>query len=274
MKKILLLCDGENFPKGAFDFIKQLRKAEPVTVKGIFFTPVDIEQMIHLSYVPVSGPYVKVKEREKSQVKKSQVHFTSECERNGIRHQVHEYEDAWNKDLLVKESRFADIALFSEKLFCRDVLNRQPNYFMEETLQHVECPVLIVPEEYNTIESITIAYDGSKEGLFALKQFCNLFPNLTDLPAEFAHTTKNMSDELPDQRLLLEYISCHFKSAFTRQIQLKLVSGFADWMDQKKNTLLISGSYSRSGVSNLLKKSFISEVIKKDSCPIFIAHGI
>lgn len=37
MKKILLLCDGDNFPKGAFRFIKNIREEEPVLVKGLFF---------------------------------------------------------------------------------------------------------------------------------------------------------------------------------------------------------------------------------------------
>ena len=44
MKKILLLCDGENFPPGAIRFIRNMRENEPLCVKGLFFNPIDIEQ--------------------------------------------------------------------------------------------------------------------------------------------------------------------------------------------------------------------------------------
>ena len=46
MKKILFLCDGENFSEASFEFIRQLSVNETVSVKGLFFTPIDIEQMV------------------------------------------------------------------------------------------------------------------------------------------------------------------------------------------------------------------------------------
>ena len=75
MKKILFLCDGDNFPQGAFRFIQQLRDTEAIYAKGLFFTSIDTEQLIPIGFIPISEPYVKLKEEEKIILKKSQERF-------------------------------------------------------------------------------------------------------------------------------------------------------------------------------------------------------
>ena len=117
MKKILFLCDGDNFPQGAFRFIRQLRESEAVFAKGLFFTSIDTEQLIPMGFIPVSEPYVKLKEEEKLILKKSQDRFSKECTANGIKCQVHPYDGSWDKELFIKESRFADLVVISEELF-------------------------------------------------------------------------------------------------------------------------------------------------------------
>jgi hypothetical protein len=272
MKKILFLCDGDNFSSGAFEFIKQMAGNETVVVKGLFFTPIDIDQLIPISYIPISEPYVKLKEHEKELVHKSQQLFVSECESSGIRHQVHSYTKEWNKEILEKESRYADMVIISEELFCCDALDKQPNYFMEETIRLAECPVIVVPENFRAIEKVAIAYDGKKESMFALRQFANLFPNLMDCPTDIIHIKDDESEEIPDRELLLEYTKAHFEARFTSKLHFDPKKYFTSWLDNKKNVLLVTGSFSRSGLSNMFKESFAREVISKHSCPIFIAH--
>ena len=60
MKKILLLCDGDNFPSGATRFIRQMRDNEPIYVKGLFMNPVDVLEMMPVGFIPVSGPYERL----------------------------------------------------------------------------------------------------------------------------------------------------------------------------------------------------------------------
>jgi hypothetical protein len=272
MKKILFLCDGDNFSKGAFEFIKQLGSNEAIFVKGLFFTPIDIEQMIPLSYVPISGPYVKLKELEKDLLLKSQGTFLKECESYGIRHQIHSYSKDWNKEILGRESRYSDLIVISEELFCCDAVDSQPNYFMEETLRLAECPVIVVPENFRAIERLAIAYDGKKEGMYALKQFIYLFPEFVDFPAELVHIKNEISEEIPDQDLLREYTSAHFESQFTSKLHFDPKKYLPIWLESKKNVLLITGSYSRSAFSNIFRESFARQVIASHTCPIFIAH--
>ena len=131
MKKILFVCDGDNFSLGAFDFIKGLQEAEPLSVTGVFFTPIDFEQLVSVSYMPNAGPYVKLKEQEKKLVRNSEDKFKQLCESAGIKYHIHDQHEEWSSDLLVKETRFADLMVISEELFCSNIFAGQPNVFHE-----------------------------------------------------------------------------------------------------------------------------------------------
>jgi hypothetical protein len=273
MKKILFLCDGDNFSEASLEFIRQLSVHETVSVKGLFFTPIDIEQMVAISFVPIAEPYIRLKEQEKQLVEKSQQRFIQACEDAGLRYQVHSYTKEWNKEIIGQESRYADLVVLSGELFCRDVPDRQPNYFMEETLRLAECPVIVVPENFRAIERVTIAYDGKKESMFALRQFANLFPDLLELPTDIVHIKNDADDNIPEQDLLLEYTKAHFEAQYTSRLHFEPKKYFASWLDDKKNVFLVTGSFSRSPLSNTLKESFSTEIIKRHGCPIFIAHS-
>jgi len=272
MKKILFLCDGDNFPQGAFRFMQQLRDTEAILAKGLFFTSIDTEQLIPIGFMPISEPYVKLKEEEKIVLKKSQERFIKECESHGIKCQINPYTGSWDKELFIKESRFADLVVLSEELFCRDILDVQPNYFMGETLRVSECPVIVVPENFESVDRLAIAYDGGKEALFALKQFAYLFPEYTDLPADFVHIKDEQEDDIPDRELLQEYAGSHFDSLFASKLHFNAKKYFPAWLESKKNVFLVAGSYSRSSISNAFRQSFADKVISKHACPVFIAH--
>jgi hypothetical protein len=272
MKKILFLCDGDNFSKGAFEFIKQIAGNESLVAKGLFFTPIGISQLVPIGFIPISEPYVRLKEHEKELVQKSQKRFVRECEASGIKHQVHVYTNEWSKEILEEESRYADLIVISEELFCSDALDRQPNYFMEQILRMSECPVVVVPEKFRNIERIAVAYDGKKESMFALKQFVALFPDLLGLPTEIVHIKNDASEDIPNRDLLGEYTSAHFEAQFTSKLHFDPNKYFTSWLENKKNVFLIAGSFSRSAFSNLFRESFAKEIISKHSCPIFISH--
>jgi hypothetical protein len=272
MKKILLLCDGDNFPSGAIRFIRQMRETEPIYVKGMFFTPVDTLEMIPVGFIPVSGPYAKLKENEHALVSQSQKKFAEAFENVGIKYDIHPYEADWNVDLFQKESRFSDLVVISEELFCNNMMELQPNYFMKEALKASECPVMVVPEKFKFIERIAIAYDGKKESMHAIKQFVYLFPNLADLPTEIVHVREKTSDDIPDRDLLREYSFSHFQAQYTSKLHFDPKKYFTSWLEEKKNVLLIAGSFSRSSFSNNMRKSFAEQIISEHTCPIFIAH--
>jgi hypothetical protein len=272
MKKILFLCDGDNFSNGAFRFIKQMNENDRVFIKGIFFMPIDYEQLISVTYMPVSGPFERLKAEEKRLVKQSKDRFIEQCDNARIKYHIHDINEGWDKDLFVKESRFADLVVISEELFCSNLFSEQPNFFMQEALRGAECPVMVVPENFKTLERIAFAYDGKKESMFALKQFAYLMAQYTDLPAEFVFIKYDKTSEIPNADLLQEYSRLHFDSLATSKLHFDAKKYFTTWLLEKKNVLLVTGSYARSAVSNLLNRSFTDHVIRDHTSPVFIAH--
>src|ERR1700736_797512 len=103
MKRILFVCAGEAFPKGAFAFLQSLQQHEPVSVTGLFFSPIDYEAMTTVSQVPIAAPYLRLKGKEKKVVDDNKALFAGQCEQLYIRHQVHENDGEWYKDTLAKE---------------------------------------------------------------------------------------------------------------------------------------------------------------------------
>ena len=272
MKKILLLCDGDHFPSGATRFIRQMRDHEPIYVKGLFMDPVDTLEMIPAGYVPISAPYERLKQKEKQLVMKSQDRFVEAFDKAGIKYEIHPHTGEWDRELFVRESRFADLVVISEELFCENKMEVQPNFYMIDALRASESPVVVVPEQFKRIDHLAFAYDGGKECMFAIKQFTHLFPNLTDLPSEFVHIKNEAADEIPERALLGEYTFSHFEAQHTSKLHFDPKKYLTAWLGTKKNVFLVSGSFSRSAVSNVFKKSFADRVIAEHSCPIFISH--
>lgn len=144
---------------------------------------------------------------------------------------------------------------------------------MQELLHRTECPVVVIPESFNSIDRLAFAYDGKKESLYAIKQFVNLFSCFSDLPAEFIYLNSDPLSSLPDADLLKEYVSAHFNNVSMAKLPFDPHKNLSQWMNNKKNTLLITGSYARSKVSLYFRDSFADEVIKAHTNPLFIAHS-
>jgi hypothetical protein len=275
MKKLLFICDGDHFSNGSFQFVQFLRETEHLFIKGLFFASVDYEQMMPVGYVPVLGPYAKMKEEEEIVLMQGEAQFSSRCKTAGIKYSIHENNGPWDKSLIGKESRFSDLIVISEELFFTEVfLNDQPNFFMQELLRAAECPVMVVPENFHFTTSLALAYDGSKNSMFAIKQFANLFPQLTDLPAKFVFIADDDNDEIPDRNLLDEYASLHFDSHGTSKLHFEPRTYINTWLENQKGVMLVTGSFSRSGFSALRNKSFSDPVIREHTCPVFIAHAV
>jgi hypothetical protein len=274
MKKIVFVCDGENFPEGAFKFITSLQMAETISLKALFFTELAVETFDFITGVPYGGVSERIRKELNQEVHGSRDRFIEKCESVGIRYKIGEIKSSWDTERFISETRFADLAVISKQLFYQDLSKFQPNVFMREALHASECPVLIVPENFTSVDRIVLAYDGKKESAFALKQFTNLFTQFDHLPIEFVYVSDEENSEIPDKELLKEYSNAHFDAGQIREIKIIEHHSFSNWLGGLKNALIISGSFSRSAVSRMVKPSFINQVIEKNSVPLFIAHNV
>lgn len=273
MNQVLFVCAGKEFPQGAFNFLLSLQKDRPVNVLGLFFSPVDIDAIAAAAQLPVQAPYDRIREREREQMAANKALFARHCDTHHIHYHIHDNCEQWDKDILVKESRFADLLVLSGELFYADINLRQPNVYLQEALHCAECPIIVVPEDFHQCDHLFFAYDGSRESVFAMKQFSYLLPQYTELPADIVYVKEESSDDIPDLEPLRHYSRLHFESMGFSKLRFKAAHYFATWIGEHKQVMLVTGSYGRSPFSYLAKRSFAEQVIREHKLPVFIAHA-
>ncbi|MBS1665221.1 MAG: hypothetical protein JST68_29515 [Bacteroidetes bacterium] len=272
MKQILFVSSSNQFPEGAFNLLKALQLQERTHVRGLFFKAVDYVELATLGATSAVSAMVEYDYKEIEKLAEQQTYFANRCEKSYIPFDIVDGAQEFDKSLLIKESRFADLIIISGELFCETQSHRQPNTFLHEALHAAECPAIIVPENFEKLEHLFVAYDGSLESMYAIKQFCYLFPNLTDLPTEIAYAKHEESIDMPDLDLLKKFTRLKFNAINFNKLQFKASDYFATWISEKKNALLITGSFGRSSLSYLAKPSFADEIIHQHTLPLFIAH--
>jgi hypothetical protein len=268
MKQVLFVGAGNNFPKGPFAFLNDMQQQEQVHARALFFRPVDYAVLEGASRLPV----MQLADNEKEMIVTHKALFAQGCEQHHIQYSVHGNDREWDKDLLIKESRFADLILISGELFYAESDGNQPNQYLREALHTAECPVLIVPEDYTTVQHLFMAYDGSRESIYAIKQFCYLFPNLIDLPTEMVYIKEEARHTIPDLDHLKQFTRLKFDCMSFAKLHFKAAEYFATWISEKQHVLLVSGSFGRSPFSYITKRSFAETIIHDHKLPVFIAH--
>jgi len=272
MKQVLIVGAGHHFPQGPLAFLGAMQENERVHARGLFFRPADYSALVSATASANLVPIMELEDNEKELIATHKTLFSRQCEQQYIPYSVHENDEQWNKDLLVKESRFADLILVSGELFFAEMDRSQPNHYLREALHGAECPVLVVPENFSTLKHLFMAYDGSRESLYAIKQFCYLFPALTDLPTEILYVQDDKSNNIPDLDSLQQFTRLKFNSMSFSKLHFNAAGYFATWISEKQDVMLVSGSFGRSSLSYIGKRSFAEDIIRDHRVPVFIAH--
>lgn len=273
MKKILLVFDGSHFSQGSFKMASFLNEIEPSMVTGIFLQPIDYRDIVGYTGVGNGSPItITPFQTDTTLIQKNVTLFESKCQHAGIEYRTHVDTDLFALEELQKETRFADLMILSSELFYENIGKDQPNEYLKKVLRQTECPILLVPEEYKLPSKLLLAYDGKPDSVFAIKQFMYLFPQLNNWDTKLI-TLEDEDESLPHQALIEELASKHFSNLTLEVVATETAASFANWVSEHDNYLLVAGAYGRSELSNLFKKSFLSEVIEQHKTPIFIAHN-
>lgn len=273
MKKLIIALDGQHFPHGAFEFVKNINNTSKVLLAGIFLSPVDYSKL--LAFTGMEGmtlmPDWLMKNKDEVIVNKNISLFRDACTAEGIEFRIHKDIDLMAISSLIEESRFADALLVSSELFYENVAREQPNFYLEEVLKKAECPVLLVPEKYTDPVQIILAYDGNESSVFAIKQFAYLFPELAKKETMLL-SFGSQEEELDEYSLITELVSRHYPNLKIQKLQMNNKKTFTEWALNQPSSFIVMGSFARSLVSQLFKRSFASDVIHDIKMPIFISH--
>jgi nucleotide-binding universal stress UspA family protein len=274
MKKILLAFDGSNFSEGAFEFARRLNEIQPVLVAGAFLPQNDYANLWSYSTAAAAGAmYVPlIEEEDTAMIAANITRFEKLCIDNDIAHRTHKGFYDFVLPELKKESRFADVMIVSGELFYKRITESDQFDYLQEVLHHSECPVLVVPEQYRFPDKNILAYDGSEASVYAIKQFAYIFPELAKNKTVLVYAGSKEGSNFPEESSIAELLTQHFKNLEFYKLDANPKKYFATWMNEKKGAVLVSGSFSRSSLSQMFRKSFVKDILLEHHTPVFIAH--
>lgn len=271
MKKILIIFDGINFSDTAFDFARTLNEKEHILLVGAFLPQVSFADLWAISAAAGVTTFPGLEDdEEREMIEKNMEKFSKLCRAEGIDYRVHESIYDFTVPLLEKETSFADLMILDSKLFYREINSKIPNIYLEDTLQHINCPVIVLPGQTDFPNRLILTYDGRDDSVYAIKLFAYLFPQLTRLPANLIFITRKQED-FPNKIEMEELVSRHYSNLELTELNMDSEM-FSTWLSEKKGAIVVSGAYSRSDVSLGFKKSFIRDVLKDQYLPVFISH--
>ena len=265
MKKVLLVVHGTGFPQSALDLVVQLNTKEPVLLTGLFLPEI----------VPIANWAAYSAESagslEDIATASNVASFVQQCRQHQIEYRVHEGTNEPGIPQVVKETRYADLLIADADIFYVDEKLDDSMDNLKKVLHKSECPVLVVPQHVRFPEKIMIAYDGSEACVHAMKQFAYLFPALCTLETEIVHIADDEHVLIPDRKELQEWATRHFSKLSIHPVTYSAGEYFASESNAKP-LLVITGSFGRSAIGQLLRSSFSEDLINRYHLLLFSAH--
>jgi hypothetical protein len=274
MRKILLAFDGINFSMGAFNFARRMNLHSPILLTGVFLPQINYANIWTYAGTAAMSPMFipMVEDEDAIAVEKNIAKFEALCDRNMIEYRVHKDFTDFALPALIKETRFADLLIIGSESFYENLGLNELNESVKDALHGSECPVLVVPEKFEFPQSNILAYDGSDDSVFAIRQFAYLFPELCTNNSLLIYAQGGAKKEIPDQSYIEELTLRHFPKLNISKLEINPREFFTKWMAKRKGALLISGAFNRSIFSVMFKKSFVTDVIRAHKLPVFVAH--
>jgi hypothetical protein len=193
--------------------------------------------------------------------------FSDRCLLNDASHSVqHVQGDPLRQ--MTKESLYADVILTDGNTSFNEH-EGWPSRFVKELLENAKCPVIITPFDFDEINEVVFAYDGSDSSIFAMKQFIYLFPEFTNVKITVLQVLKSEDDDITEKEKLKELLMMYYSSVHYDTLHGHAETELFKKFIGKRNKLLVSGAYGRKKVFNRSTADFL---LKTLNIPIFITH--
>ncbi|MDP4261271.1 MAG: universal stress protein [Bacteroidota bacterium] len=278
MEKILLAIDGMNLDIPALDFACYLGKLTNSKVTGVFLENLVTEERPILKSAQ-GVKYIDWALDENSEeylVKKKTIEqnitlFKDACETRSTGYALHRDRGVPAREI-IRESRFADVLVIDAATSFNKRYEGSPTEFVKDILKDAECPVIIAPESFDSIDEIVFAYNGSQSSVFAVKQFTYLFPRLNNKKVTIIQVNEKGEWNDEDKYNFKEWLKDHYTSINFEVLKGDTDSEMLAYLLKRKNVFVVMGAYGRSAVSKFFKHSRADVLIKTISQPIFISH--
>ena len=273
MEKILLAMDGYKQNTYAIDFACYLAKLTHSRLTGVFLEGTPEGGNPGITRLEEAETVAEVsKEAFAADPVSQHVHqFREACLCREVPARVHRDRGVPVSDILL-ESRFSDLIVVDPETSFRNMEKAFPGRFIRDVLLAAECPILVSPYSFDSLDEVVFAYNGTSSSVFAIKQFTYLFPEFKHKKAVVVNVRNGEESAIQEQFKMKEWLSAHYES-----VDFVLLKGDASdelfgYLLERKNAIVVLGAYGRGILSRFLKPSHASLLMRTINLPIFIAH--
>src|SRR4051794_208645 len=277
MQKILVIINAEKPQIPCLDFAAYVADLTNSKLIGVFVQHTIYEDMPAIKTIG-GTPYVEEitigmlqTKAEKNTLLQGIQQFKDSCSERMIDCTVHSDRGIAIHEVIT-ESRFADYIITDAAIsFLKNETEAIPSSFLKLLLKQSECPVIVAPDEFSSIDEIVFTYDGSKSAVFAIKQFTYLFPALEDkkitlLEIKTEENNSNITELNKLKELLMfHYNAVHYELIYGDNPKEVLFTTFYG----KHKKWLVMGAY---GKQRFFSNSTADILLETIDLPIFVAH--
>ena len=278
MKRILLVIDALNPDAQALDFVCYLGRLTNSVITGVFLDNLVADERLSLKtmhgnlFLEWDVDKYSPEQRQKSSIIDQNISvFRETCGKKSVRCSVHRNNGVPASEI-ISGSRYADIIVADAATSFDKTEVGTPTAFIRDVLKDAECPVIIAPESFNTVDELIFAYDGTQSAAFSIKQFTYLFPEFTDRKATVLQVNKEGEWQGDDRKSFGDWIQNHYSKIGFEVLKGNTDDRLFNYLSKKNNIFLVMGSYGRTDLSNLFNSSQADLLINTIIQPIFIAH--
>ncbi|HWB27162.1 MAG TPA: universal stress protein [Chitinophagaceae bacterium] len=277
MNKIIAAFDGFKISAGTINYAVYLAKHYNAHLAGVFLDDTTYTSYGYKDIIekPTDAARLKTLDDTDKKMRDEAVHiFTGRCHKEGINFSLHRDRNT-ALDELLHESVYADLVIIDKGETFSRAGGNAPSSFMRNLLAEVQCPVLVVPDEYKEPGKVIFLFDGEPSSVYAVKMFTYILAPYKQLPLEVLSVKgEEESLHVPDNKLVKEFLNKHFQqAAYTVLKGLPEERIVAHLAQQQTEPLIVLGAYRRGKVSRWFRPSMADVLIQHTKSALFIAHN-
>lgn len=277
MNKIIAAIDSLRPSDATMQYAIDLAKKNGAHLVGVFLDDYSYTSYTIYDLVKEGEMVRSARRMDDKDVKtraQSAARFRQSCTEAGIAFSIH-HDKGYAMDDLVHETTFADLLIIDIRETLEHYPQKAPTDFIKELLIKSNCPVIIVPHVFKTVEQVIFLYDGELSSVRALKSFHYAIPAFIPykLKTLFVNWT-GIGNHLPDDHLLKEWMKRHHENVEYLILQGDPEEEIVNFLrEQKEVSLVILGAYRRSRLSRWLKPSKADILMRELKTLLFVAPG-
>jgi len=279
MKNILLAIDASKWHTGSLEFACYLAKLTDGRIHGVFleYYSGNTKSKPKRNKVSLTAEYSEsnfgdddVDERVSENIR----YFRDACARRSVPCIVTHNQGEPAEDIIAL-SRYADLIVIDPATSFEFAYEGMPTDFARDILKDAECPVIIAPENFNSVDEIVFACDYSAASMYAIRQFCYHFPAYAGKDLLVLQVSEN-KHPASGQSHLESWAGDYFGTVKFRTLEGSPGETSYKLMNElflRENVFIVMGAYGRSDFSRFFKHSKADLLVKTINQPVFIAHS-